>query len=115
MQATILELSPGALSDYYDWMKDAAHGSSLVYWRGSLQRDRQVVIPPTDIMQAERRLQISVLNAVAFRIMADAKAGHLTLTQKKIGDSLYEYRATRKRQTYPITKVKNGSDNLIPA
>ena len=98
---TVLEVDPGALGDYYDWLKDAASGDALVYWQGDLQYDRQVVIPETDILRTAERQRIAMLNVVADRVFKDAKAGELSLTQFRVGESVYEYRATRRRQSYP--------------
>jgi hypothetical protein len=117
MQRTVLEVGPGALSEYYDWMKDAANGDVLVYWQGDLQYDRQVVVPFDDVMRAAERLRITALNVVADRVLADAKDGLLFLTQRRIGASIFEYRAQRRRQSFggpsPVSEVRN--DNLVPA
>ena len=114
---TVLEVDPGALGDYYDWLKDAASGDTLVYWQGDLQYDRQVVIPDTDILRTAERQRIAMLNVVADRVFKDAKAGELSLTQFRVGESIYEYRATRRRQSYPgqthVSEIPN--DNLVLA
>ncbi|MGJ4953145.1 hypothetical protein [Bradyrhizobium sp. HKCCYLS20291] len=98
MARTVLDVSPGALSDYYDWLKAAPAGDVLVYWSGDLQYDRQVVIPETDVLRGNERLRLATLNVLADRVLEDAKHGHLLLTQKRIGTNIFEYRATRRRQ-----------------
>jgi hypothetical protein len=115
MQRTILEVSPGALSDYYDWLKAAAAGDVLVYWQGDLQYDRQVVIPESDVLRGNDRLRIATLNVLADRVMVDAKEGHLHLTQRRIGTNIFEYRATRRRQDYGSAKSKAPNDELVLA
>ena len=97
---TVLEVGPGALSEYYDWMKDAAQGDVLVYWSGDLQYDRQVVIPEDNVLRSADRKRIAALNVLAERVLEDADDGLLCLTQKRIGFSLFEYRATRRRQSF---------------
>ena len=113
---TVLEVGPGALSEYYDWMKDAAQGDVLVYWSGDLQYDRQVVIPDGDVMRAADRQRITALNVVAERVLEDAENGLLCLTQKRLGSSIYEYRATRRRQSFgtAVTSVL-PNEQLLPA
>jgi hypothetical protein len=98
---TVLEVDVGALGDYYDWLQTAANGDVLVYWQGDLQYDRQVQIPHHDVMRTTERLRINMLNVVADRAFRDAKAGDLTLTQFRVGEGIYEYRAQRRRQSYP--------------
>ena len=114
-ERTIMEVCPGALSDYYDWLKDASAGDVLVYWQGDLQYDRQIVIPESDVLRSNRRLQIATLNVLADRAMEDAKLGNLHLTQKRIGSNLFEYRATRRRQDYGSAKSKAPNDELVLA
>ncbi|MGJ4945168.1 hypothetical protein ACQR1W_31725 [Bradyrhizobium sp. HKCCYLS1011] len=98
MARTVLDVSPGALSDYYDWLKEAASGDVLVYWSGDLQYDRQVVIPEMDVLRGNERLRLATLNVLADRVLEDAKNGDLLLTQKRIGTNIFEYRATRRRR-----------------
>ena len=98
---SVLEVDVGALGDYYDWLQDAAKGDTLVYWRGDLQYDRQVVISPNDLMRTTERQRIGMLNVIADRVFKDAKSGELSLTQFRIGEGIYEYRAQRRRQSYP--------------
>jgi hypothetical protein len=112
-ETTTLDISPGALSDYYDWLKQAAAGDVLVYWVGSLQRDRQKEIPATDVLRTVERMNIAQLNVIANRIHKDANEGQLLLTQKRISFGEYEYRATRRRQMYGNAAVTN--DELVPA
>ena len=117
MQRTVLEVAPGALSDYYDWMKGAAQGDVLVYWHGDLQYDRQVVIDSNDVLRTADRQRIATLNVLADRVFKDAKTGDVLLTQLKVGGSIYEYRAIRRRQSYPGSSEVSGTrnDNLVLA
>lgn len=114
---TVLEVGPGALSEYYDWMKESAQGDVLVYWQGDLQFDRQVTVPSGDVMRAALAQRIAALNIVADRVFDDAKAGLLSLTQLRLGTNIFEYRATRRRQSYPgkseTTVLPN--EQLVPA
>jgi hypothetical protein len=112
-QVTQLEMSPGALPEYYDWLKEAKHGETIVYWQGDLQYDRQVVIPAHDVMRAADRLRLNSLNVVADRVREDADNGLLLLTQKRLGFAVYEYRATRVRQTF--SKAKHPNEALLTA
>lgn len=115
MERTLLDIAPGALSEYYDWLKASSTGDVLVYWIGDLQFDRSVELPETDVMLGAQRLRIAALNVVAERIYDDAKEGLLTLTQKRIDQNVFEYRATRRRtvQSKPVSEIRN--DNLILA
>lgn len=116
MVRTVLEVGPGALSEYYDWLKDAAAGDVLVYWQGDLQFDRQVEVPESDVLRAAERTRIKALNFVAGRVLADAKLRLLHLTQARIGTNIFEYRATRRREIdgKPTVSVTRN-DNLVPA
>lgn len=89
---TKLELGAGALADYYGWLRGAAHGAVLVYHVGDLSFDRL-----HDETPEERVPDARLLDAVATRIGDDAAAGVLRLSQRRLGTSLYEYRATRLR------------------
>jgi hypothetical protein len=116
MARTVLEVGPGALAEYYDWIKDAAHGDVLVYWQGDLQFDRQVEVPADDVLRSAERTRIRALNFVADRVLADAREGLLHLTQLRIGTNLFEYRATRRRVSGgkpSVSEIRN--DNLVPA
>jgi hypothetical protein len=116
MTRTVLEVGAGALAEYYDWMKDAAHGDVLVYWQGDLQYDRQVVVPEADVLRSSDRIRIRALNFVADRVLADSKEGHLHLTQLRVGTNIFEYRATRRRVSggkSTVSEIRN--DNLVPA
>jgi hypothetical protein len=115
MERTVLEVAPGALSDYYDWLKASSEGDVLVYWMGDLQFDRQVVIPDNDVLRGNDRLRITTLNVLADRIREDAAEGHLHLTQKRIATNIFEYRATRRRIDYGSAKPKISNDDLILA
>jgi hypothetical protein len=116
MTRTVLEVGPGALAEYYDWLKDAAAGDVLVYWQGDLQYDRQVVVPENDVLRSSERTRIRALNYVADRVLVDARGGQLHLTQLRIGTNVFEYRATRRRELGgqpTVTEIRN--DNLVPA
>jgi hypothetical protein len=116
MARTVLEVGPGALTEYYDWLKDAAHGDVLVYWQGDLQFDRQVDVPAEDVLRAAERTRISALNFVADRVLADSEDGLLHLTQLRIGTNIFEYRATRRRilgGKPTVSEIRN--DDLVPA
>ena len=116
MARTVLEVGPGALAEYYDWLKDAAPGDVLVYWQGDLQFDRQVVVPAEDVLRSAERTRVLALNFVADRVLADAKDGLLHLTQLRIGTNIFEYRATRRRVSGgkpTVSEIRN--DNLVPA
>lgn len=114
MARTVLEIGPGALSEYYEWLKGAANGDVLVYWQGDLQFDRQVVVPESDVLRSAERTRVQALNFVADRVLADSKDGLLHLTQQRIGTNLFEYRATRRRVLggKPVAKQK---PTLVPA
>jgi hypothetical protein len=116
MKRTVLEVGPGALSEYYDWIKDAASGDVLVYWQGDLQYDRQITVPTDDVLRAAERTRIQALNFVADRVLKDSKGGLLHLTQLRIGTNLFEYRATRRRASggqHTVSEIRN--DNLVSA
>ncbi|MGX9944966.1 hypothetical protein ACTG4Q_21110 [Bradyrhizobium denitrificans] len=116
MARTVLEIGPGALSEYYEWLKGAAHGDVLVYWQGDLQFDRQVVVPEGDVLRSAERTRVLSLNFVADRVHADSKDGLLHLTQARIGTNIFEYRATRRRvagSKPTVSEIRN--DNLVPA
>ncbi|UPT95482.1 hypothetical protein J4G48_0040725 [Bradyrhizobium barranii subsp. apii] len=115
MERIVLEVGPGALADYYDWLKQSAAGDVLVYWQGDLQFDRQVVVPETDVLRNAERLRITTLNVLADRVLEDAADGQLLLTQKRIGTSLFEYRATRRRQIYGSSFADAPNDDLVLA
>jgi hypothetical protein len=110
---TILDVSPGALTDYYDWLKQAAAGDVLVYWVGDLQHDRGIEIPETDLMRGADRLRINTLNVVADRIREDADDRQLALTQKRICENVFEYRATRRRQLYGTSFAAPKADLVL--
>lgn len=114
---TELSIEAGAIGEYYEWLKAAKNGDVLVYWVGDLQFDRSQIINPADLMRANERLQVQILDTIATRVFDDAKAGELRLTQKRLGDNTFEYRATRFRYNYPGEKQGSGvrNDSLVPA
>jgi hypothetical protein len=95
MAAITLETGAGALSEYYDWFKQAPDGQTLIYHTGDLQFDRDETNGP---VKCAPRAQ--ALSALASRVLADAQDGYLVLTQKRLGSSRYEYRATRVRSPF---------------
>jgi len=97
MKRTDLDVGPGALLEYEDWLKRARHGDVLVYWVGDLQNDRQETFDDHDPSQEVRRKQIGALGFLADRIKSDARRKDVALTQKRLGEGRYEYRATRTR------------------
>jgi hypothetical protein len=111
---TYLDIAAGAVSDYYDWLKQAPAGGVLVYWIGDLQHDRGIEIPETDVLRGDRRVQIATLNVIADRIREDAEEGHLLLTQRRLATNVFEYRATRRRRVF-ITKEPQRNDDLVLA
>jgi hypothetical protein len=111
---TRLDVAPGVLAEYYDWVKGSQHGDVLVYWTGDLQFDRSVAVPFDDVMRSQERLQITSLNIMASRVLDDAKDGLITLTQKRLGQNQFEYRATRVRRSYG-TEANARNDNLVTA
>lgn len=116
MARTVLEVGPGALAEYYDWVKDAASGDVLVYWQGDLQYDRQIAVPADDVLNASLRTRIQALNFVADRVLRDSKEGLVHLTQLRIGTNIFEYRATRRRTPGGKPTVsETRNDNLVSA
>ena len=110
----VLEPGAGSLSAYYEWFADAEHGAVLVYWTGDLQYDRQVEIDENDVLRTIERMERDALDITAKRIGKDANDGHLILTQKRLGVSVYEYRATRVRAA-ANDRARKSNDNLVPA
>ena len=115
MVRKVLDVEVGALSDYYDWVKDAANGDVLVYWQGDLQYDRQVVVPEGDLLRTAERQRIGSLNLIADRVLKDAKAGLVHLTQLRIGTNIFEYRATRRKLPLIGNLSDTPDDNLVLA
>lgn len=117
MNRTVISVTPGALQDYDEWMKEAAHGDVLVYWTGDLQFDRLAEFDERDQSRDEDRKRVSVLNALADRVRAAAKRKELALTQKRVGEMQFEYRATRLRSSSGPTQAKAriNNENLVLA
>lgn len=110
---TVLDAGAGALADYYDWQHESKHGDVLVYWIGDLQTERQYVGDPDDPDFFTKKKRAMVANSLAERIIADNKAGLITLVQKRLGDHQYEYWAVRLAQRGGGTggqKVKPNAD-----
>jgi hypothetical protein len=106
-----LFVGAGALTDYFDWLKKSKHGDILIYHEGDLQFDR--FSPEGEDARSEAARTRGSLNAIANNVRADAKAGNIRLTQRRIGESKFEYRATRIR-TEHITGKKNHARHSIP-
>jgi hypothetical protein len=108
MQRTVISVDPNALTEYDEWMKASGHGDVLVYWIGDLQFDRLTVFNDKTEEQSEDQKKINVLNALADRIRSDARRKEVALTQKRLGEMKFEYRATRRRLSF-------GKDDADPA
>lgn len=118
MKRTVLEIVPGCLSDYYEWLKSAAHGDVLVYWQGDLRYDRDPAHCPEGEIRPSETV-ILALDTVARRILADAgpKIRAVSLTQKKISENVYEYRAVRLRSPHETAPARRTYPHgyLLPA
>lgn len=88
---------PGMIADYHSWMDNAHHGDILIYHVGDLQYDRQAVYDENDPAQKVAWGNTILLNAVADSIAYEQRMGKVSLTQRRIDESVYEYRATRLR------------------
>lgn len=88
---------PGMIADYHDWFDGASHGDVLIYYTGDLQYDRQAVYDESKTEEKADWAKTITLNAVADSIAYEAKRGNLILTQRRLGESNYEYRASRVR------------------
>lgn len=100
MTRTEIVIAAGSVAEYYTWLEEAKHGDVLVYWTGDLQYDRQVPEGASFEVNGEASesdIKLIVLDALAARIQSDSVAGLVRLTQKRLGVSNYEYRATRVR------------------
>lgn len=97
VERSALYPGPGMISDYHEWYDDARHGDVLVYYTGDLQYDRQGVYDEHKPEEKESWAKTIVLNAVADSIAYEARKGNLILTQRRLAESNYEYRATRVR------------------
>ena len=115
MNTTTLVVEAGALTEFDAWFKNAAAGDCLIYSKGDLQYDRQVAIDEANKERADERKAIATLNAIANRAWDAMKAGEVLLTQRRLGQSEFEYRATRVRYAYPGKKPKVRHDELVPA
>ena len=95
MRVSHLPMGPGALSEYYDWFKDAMPGDVLVYWRGDLSSDREFD-GSKSVIDHDERLTRMAIHSAAKAIRRDAANGSLILTQVRHGVGDYTYRAQRK-------------------
>jgi hypothetical protein len=87
---------PGMVSDYREWFDASRHGDVLVYHVGDLQYDRQAQYDEDKPEERENWKVVVTLNAVADAISYEARKGNLVLTQRRLGESKYEYIATRR-------------------
>jgi hypothetical protein len=94
MRKMDLVAGAGALAEYTEWFGGSRAGDVVVYYRGDLQFDRDPDNFPG--LDAAQMLQMSGLSALADAVRRDAGAGYLILNQRKIGESNYEYLATRR-------------------
>jgi len=102
----VLEAGAGSLVEFYDWMKQSNNGDVLIYWTGDLQNDRQAHVDPYDIDAAERRIAVNALNVTASAVLRAAEEGLVALTQKRLEEGVYEYRATRIRRAFDKLQLK---------
>lgn len=94
MRKLDLVAGAGALAEYTEWFGDSRPGDVVAYYRGDLAYDRDPANFPTLDREGSERL--AGIGAVADSVKRDVKAGYLILTQRKLGESNYEYLATRK-------------------
>lgn len=110
---TRLEVGPGQLADYYEWFRLARNGETLVYHEGDLAFDR---LPASFSMEVGGEPPATPLSIMANRIQADAKEGFLRLTQRRMAESRYEYRATRVRHSFePSPPTEATGADPVPA
>jgi hypothetical protein len=93
----VLIMEAGALFDYEDWLDVAEAGDILVYFVGCLATAREVELDEYDKTQASARKILGALQVTSSRIMSDQKQGLVSLSQRRIAEDVYEYRATRLR------------------
>lgn len=96
---TTLQLTNGALSAYAEWFEtESRHGDTLVYFTGDLNAERLKELPSEDDKaKTAERVRLILVDAIADRVKVDAINGFLALTQRRLGDHSYQYRATRLR------------------
>ena len=75
---------------FENWLRTATCGHTAIYHSGYLPKDRGADGPTT----ADERRTDAVANAA----LTAADLGLVTLTQKRIGDFYYEYRAKRTQR-----------------
>lgn len=112
---SMLSITQGALAEYYEWLAGANHGDTLVYYTGDLQGDRQKPYPVEgDVTRHAEFVRLTVLNALADRIIVDAGVNDIALTQRRIGPCNYEYRATRLRSERERFRQANEQSDAAP-
>lgn len=103
-----LDMEPGALFEYEEWLQAAKHGETLIYWLGNLTTERNIELDPEDRRLDALRKRLGALEVTSARIFADAKRGAVVLTQRRLDEGVYEYRATRLReQRDPVDPLKS--------
>lgn len=114
MRKTELEAGAGALAEYYGWFEGARVGDVLVYHKGDLAFDSDPESHPG--LDQDALELVKAVGKLALRVRIDAGTGHLLLTQKKLGPSLYEYRAVRKLSPLERRQTDTSTDaNLVHA
>lgn len=92
-------LKPG---NFGFWLQNAREGDRLIYHVGNLMADRVVLIEhPTWV---ETRF-IEPLNEVAAEVWQAYEQGLVTLSQKRIGENLFQYVARCKRRMNKLRSV----------
>lgn len=94
MRRMTLVAGAGALAEYIEWFGGSRLGDAVIYYRGDLSFDRDPANFPD--LDQEGRDALAGIGALADSVLRDAKAGYLVLNQRKVGESNYEYIATRR-------------------
>jgi hypothetical protein len=80
--------APVAVAGFRAWLRRAAPGERLIYWRGVLARDRASGSPLEERVRAR-------LDRLATAVLAAADAGLVHLVQRRCADDHFDYIATR--------------------
>lgn len=94
MRKMDLVAGAGALAEYTEWFGGSRLGDVVAYYRGDLRFDRDPDNFPE--LDQEGRERLAGIGALADSVMRDVEAGYLVLSQKRLAENLYEYRATRR-------------------
>lgn len=99
MATTTLRHDKGAVALYDDWFEQARHGDVMVYFTGDLMaaRDTLEAVDINDPAQEETFRTLTLVDTIAVRAASEAKLGLVALTQQRMGENNYRYRATRIR------------------